>query len=35
MIMSEKIIFLTKNIWNFCPLYEPDYYTKLDEKKQY
>ena len=31
--MSEKIyIFLTKNIWKFCPLYEPDYYTKLDEK---
>ena len=40
MIMTEKripwyihIIFLTKNIRNFFPLYVPDYYTKFDEEK--
>ena len=39
MIMTEKrilwymhIIFLTKYFRQFCPLFEPDFYTKLDEK---
>ena len=39
MIMTEKripwymhIIFLTKNFRQCCPLFEPDFYTKLDEK---
>ena len=37
MIMTEKripwymhIIFLTKNLGSFCPLFEPQFYTKLD-----
>ena len=32
MIMSEKIYIPSKHILNVCPLYEPDYYTELDEK---
>ena len=41
MIMTEKripyymhIIFLTKNIRNFCSLSEPDFYTNWDEKEE-
>ena len=37
MIMTEKripwymhIIFLTKILGSFCPLFEPQFYTKLD-----
>ena len=31
MIYAHHISY--KNIRNFCRLFEPDYYTKLDEKK--